>query len=143
MTIELTISLPIGKVRQHLLKYFETRKDVKVKGIEPNSVRIRASGWRPPPWLNIKIGLFGEGDRTRLGFNFDFRLAYVVMTLAIVMGIAVLWGITLIRPESVGYAIGFTIGILVTIPIGFALEISEAKKKFLTDIRNSIVEGNE
>ena len=135
MTEQMMVNLSLEKVRQHLLKYFETRDDVKVKSAEPNSVNVRASGWRPPPWMSIKIGLFGEGDRTRLGFNFDFRVACAVMTLAIVMSIAVLWVVALIRPENAGYPIGGIIGISVTIPIGLAFEISKAKKKFLTDIR--------
>ena len=135
MAIEMTINLPIEKVRQHLLKYFETRDDVKVKSAEPNSVNVRASGWRPPPWMSIKIGMFGEEDETRLGFNFGFRMVYVIMTLAMVMGIAILWACTLIRPENMGVPIGFIIGILVWTPISLALEISKAKKKFLTDIR--------
>ena len=135
MAIEMTINLPIEKVRQHLLKYFETRDDIKVKSTEPNSVNVRASGWRPPPWISIKIGMFGEEDETQLGFNFGFRMVYVIMTLAVVMGIAILWACTLIRPENMGVAIGIIIGILVWTPISLALEISKAKKKFLTDIR--------
>ena len=134
---QMTVNLPLEKVRQHLLNYFEKRNDIEMKSSEPNCVHVRNVGWRPPPWMNIKIGMFEEENRTRLGFNFDFRMAYALHTIALVAGIAILWATTLIRPENVGIAIGFIIGILVTIPISFASEISKAKKKFLEDIRKA------
>jgi hypothetical protein len=137
MTAEITVDLPLEKAHQHLLKYFETRDDIKVKSSEPNSVEVRSSGWRPPPWVNIEIGVFGEDNRTRLDFNFDFRIAYATITIAVVMGIAILWVAALMRPENAGYAIGAIIGIMVTIPISFALEISKAERSFLDDIRKA------
>lgn len=135
MTI-LTVNLPAEKVYQHLLKYLETRDDINVRSSEPHSIQVRTSGWKHP-WTNIKIEMFGERDRTRLAFNFDFRMTYAIFTIAVMMSIAILWVTTLIRPENAGLAIGFIIGILVTIPIGFASEMSKAKRKFPDDIRKA------
>ena len=133
---QITVNLPPERVHQRLLKYFETRDDVRIKSSEPNSIQVRTLGYRYP-WINIKVGIFGEGDRTRLGFNFDFRLVYAILTVAVVMGIAILWVTTLIRPENWGLAVGFIIGILVCAPIAFASSISKAKRKFLEDIHKS------
>ena len=100
MTTRMTINLPLEKARQHLLNYFEKRDDIEVKSSEPNCVQVRNFGWRPPPWMNIKIGMFEEENRTRLGLNFGFRMAYALHTIALVAGIAILWATTLIRPEA-------------------------------------------
>lgn len=137
MVTQVMVNLPQEKTRQHLLKYFETRENIEVKRSELDSVQVRIFGWRPAPWGNIEIGMSGEENRTRLGFNFDFRMAYAIITIALVLAIAVIWAIAFMLPQSVGIAIGATIGILMTIPIGFAKEISDAKKKFLDDIRKA------
>lgn len=136
MTIQMTVNLPPEKARQHLLKYFETRKDINVKSSEPDSIQVYTSGWKHP-WINIKIGMFKEGDNTRLAFNFDFRMVHTILTIAVIISIAILWVTTLIRPENVGLAIGFIIGILVCTPIVFASDISKAKRKFPDDIRKA------
>ena len=137
MTTQMSVNLPPEKARQRLLKYFETREDIKVKRSELDSIHIRNYGWRPPPWMNIKIGMFEEGNKTRLAFNFDFRMVYAIITIATVIWIPILWGASLIRPENVGLAIGFMLGILIFAPIAFASEISKGKRKFLEDIRKA------
>lgn len=136
MAAQMTVNLLLEKTRQHLLKYFETREDIKVKRLESDSVQVRNFGWRPAPWMNIKIGMTGEENRTRLAFNFDFRMAYAVITIALVLALAVIWAVGLVL-QTAGVAIGATIGILITIPIAFVKDLSDAKKRSLDDIRKA------
>jgi len=128
------VNLPPEKVRQHLSKYFGTRDDAKVRRLNASSVLVRVSGWRLPPWVDIKIGMSVEEDRTRLGINFDFRMVYFVIAILLVIVVAFFRGISLIRPENVGFASGCTVGTLIGAPIAFALEINKTKRKFVEDI---------
>ncbi len=138
MTIQMTVNLPLEKARQNMLKYFETRDDAKVRRLEASSVLVRVSGWRLPPWVDIKIGMFAEEDKTRLGFDFDFRVVYGVIAILLVIAVAFFRGISLIRPENVGVAIGSTVGTLICAPIAFALEINKTKRKFVEDIYETL-----
>lgn len=142
MSVQMKFNLPPEKVRQHLSKYFGTRDDAKVRRLEASFVLVRVSGWRLPPWVDIKIGMSAEEDKTRLGINFDFRVVYGAIATLLVIAVAFFRGISLIRPENVGLAIGCTVGTLIGAPIAFALEIGKTKRKFVDDIYETLSRAN-
>lgn len=132
MPAQMTVNLPLEKARQRLLKYFETRDDINVKTSEPESIQVRTSGWKHP-WINIKIGIFRDGDGTRLAI--DFSLIYTITILAIVMvlGIAFIW----ILPQTMFESIVLSVVILACALPSFAFEIRKGKRKFLEDIHKA------
>ena len=132
MTTQMQVDLPLEKARQYLLKYFETRDDIKVKDSELNYVRIRTSGSRYP-WINIEIGMFGEENRTRLTINFSFRRVYAITTAVTVMVLTFCWVIAVNLFESIFITVIIGTGASIT----FAYEISKAKRNFLYDIRKA------
>lgn len=136
MKVELTVSLPPEKARQHLLKYLETREDTEIEISEPDFVLVRVSGWSPFPWMKVKIRMFTEENRTRLTFDFGFRMAWTTITLGLLAAIVIL-GSTALIVEPWWIPIGFLIGTLFTIPIATALDNDSAKRKFLGDIRKA------
>lgn len=132
MTVEMIVSLSLEKARQHLLKYFETRDDIKVKVSKPNSVQVSTSGWKHP-WIKIKIGIFGEEGRTRLAFNFDFLKVYAIVALVTLGVIALVWVFAVNTFEAT--LISTIIGIMSTITL--LPDLRKTKRKFLDDIRKA------
>lgn len=129
MTVQMTVNLPPQKARQHLLNYIETRHDMRVRSSEPNSLRVRTLGYRHP-WINIRIEILEDGNRTRLAFNFDFRMVYSILAIVLVIGIAFIW----VLPQPMIESMILTTIILICASIIFASDINKAKRKFLDDI---------
>lgn len=132
MTVEMIVSLSLEKAYEYLLKYLKTREDIEVKSSEPNSIQIHTLGSRHP-WIKIKIGIFGEENRTRLAFNFDFLKVYAIVAIVTLVVIAVVWVFAVNTFEAT--LISSIIGIMS--PITLLSDLTKTKRKFLEDIRKA------
>lgn len=150
MTIQMTIGLPLEKVYEYLLRYFQFNKSVDVKQKEPNYIKLHAGSYwnREYASSNVEIEIRPEENETQLTLNFSFRGYYLTALIFGVLALAIIWIVPTIflswaqpmiadQPYPIIGSIVLSIVILVWWSIAVPIGISKTKRKFLEDIHEA------